>query len=172
MYRKILVPVALDHGIGEAALKVARRVLSDDGAIIALHVHKAPQGSVSAYLEEDVVQAAFDRAKKKLNDRVKDLPNVTARIVKGHNGRTSIYIATDAVTDCTVIGSHRPGLIDYLLGSTAARILRHALCAVHVLPCNLDRLPAIQALALCGGKGSRSVLAMIIPEHFSKRAVE
>ncbi len=34
--------------------------------------------------------------------------------------------------DCIVIGSHKPGLSDYLLGSTAARVVRHAPCAVHV----------------------------------------
>ena len=36
-------------------------------------------------------------------------------------------------TDCVVIASHRPGLQDYLLGSTAARVVRHAACSVHVL---------------------------------------
>ncbi|WP_371932559.1 universal stress protein [Pararhizobium sp. IMCC21322] len=35
--------------------------------------------------------------------------------------------------DCIIIASHRPGLQDYFLGSTAARVVRHAHCAVHVI---------------------------------------
>ncbi|MBT8474881.1 MAG: universal stress protein, partial [Alphaproteobacteria bacterium] len=35
--------------------------------------------------------------------------------------------------DCIIIMSHQPGLQDYFLGSTAARVVRHAHCAVHVM---------------------------------------
>ena len=34
--------------------------------------------------------------------------------------------------DLIVIASHRPDLLDYFLGSTAARVVRHAECAVLV----------------------------------------
>ncbi len=34
--------------------------------------------------------------------------------------------------DAIVLGSHRPGLGDYLIGSTAARVVRHAQCTVIV----------------------------------------
>ena len=54
-------------------------------------------------------------------------------IIKGHSGRSIVDVAKDIHADCIVIGSHKPGLIDYLLGSTAARVVRHAPCAVHVL---------------------------------------
>lgn len=133
MYDKILVPMALNHGIGASGLKVAEKLLNQGGTIIALHVYEAPQGSVSAYLEEGVVQAAFDRASAEMNARVEDMLNVTALTVKGHSGRSIIDVAKDRGVDCIVIGSHKPGLIDYLLGSTAARVVRHAPCAVHVL---------------------------------------
>jgi nucleotide-binding universal stress UspA family protein len=133
MYNKIIVPMALDHGIGEAALKIARVLLNDGGSIIALHVHEAPSGTVSAYLDEDVVREAFKKAKAKLEDRVKDYANVAALVMKGHSGRGIIDVAAQQSADCIVIGSHKPGLIDYLLGSTAARVVRHAHCAVHVL---------------------------------------
>ncbi|MGB7260644.1 MAG: universal stress protein [Albidovulum sp.] len=133
MYHNIVVPMALDHGIGDAALDVARKLLSQGGAITALHVHEAPQGSVSAYLDEKVVKEAFNSAKAKLEARVKDMPGVSAMIVKGHSGRSILDVAEQNKADCIVIGSHKPGLIDYLLGSTAARVVRHASCAVHVI---------------------------------------
>lgn len=133
MYKNIIVPMALDHGIGQSALSIARTLLSDGGTITALHVYEAPQGTASAYLEDRVVQEAFDRAKTELESRVSEHADVTGKIVKGHSGRTIIDVATAMNADCIVIGSHKPGLIDYFLGSTAARVVRHAPCAVHVL---------------------------------------
>lgn len=133
MYSKILVPMALDHGIGPSALNVARTLLNEGGEIIALHVYEAPQGSVSAYLDEDVVKAAYAAAETRLKERVAGQAGVTAVIQKGHVGRSIIDHAASIGADCIVIGSHKPDLRDYLLGSTAARVVRHAHCAVHVL---------------------------------------
>jgi len=59
--------------------------------------------------------------------------NATLNIVEGHSGRTILDYAENHQADCIVVASHRPGLQDYLLGSTAARVVRHASCAVHVV---------------------------------------
>lgn len=133
MYKKILIPMALDHGIGKSALDVAHALLQDGGEIIALHVYEAPQSSVRAYLDEEVVQSAFTAARTRLAERVADLPDVKPVLIKGHTGRSIVDYAAEIQADCIVIGSHKPGLSDFLLGSTAARVVRHAHCAVHVL---------------------------------------
>jgi nucleotide-binding universal stress UspA family protein len=132
MYKKILVPMALDHGISEQTLAIAHALMADGGEIIALHVYEAPPGSVSAYLDENVVREAFEAAEAKLKDRTKGLADVTPVMLKGHTARTIIDYSTESGVDCIVIGSHKPDLSDYLLGSTAARVVRHAPCAVHV----------------------------------------
>jgi len=132
MYHKILVPMALDHGISPQTLAVARALLADGGEIIALHVYEAPQGSVSAYLDEEVVKSGYEAARRRLEEKVGGAAGVTPVIRKGHTARTIIDFAEETGADCIVIGSHRPGLSDYLLGSTAARVVRHAGCAVHV----------------------------------------
>lgn len=132
MYKNILVPMALDHGIGETSVEIARKLLSDGGRITALHVHETPQSSVGAFVDESVIQTAFLRAEAHLERRVSEMPGVKPMIISGHSGRTIIDVSTDLGIDCIVIGSHKPGLIDYFLGSTAARVVRHAPCAVHV----------------------------------------
>lgn len=132
MYNNILVAMALDHGIGVSAVDIARKLLSEGGTITALHIYELPQGSVSAYLDETVVKEAYERAKAKMAERIADMHDVTGVVMKGHSGRSIIDYASNNATDCIVIGSHKPGLIDYLLGSTAARVVRHAPCAVHV----------------------------------------
>jgi nucleotide-binding universal stress UspA family protein len=53
--------------------------------------------------------------------------------VTGHSARSILDYAEAHDVDCIVIASHRPGLQDFFLGSTAARVVRHATCAVHVV---------------------------------------
>lgn len=132
MYSKILVPMALDHGLSEHTLKVAKALAGSTGQIIALHVHEAPQGSVAAYLDSDVVKEGIARSRAELAQKTKGLEGVTAELITGHTYRSIIDYAVANGVDCIVMGSHKPGFSDYLLGSTAARVVRHAPCAVHV----------------------------------------
>lgn len=132
MYDKVLVPMALDHGLSPSTLGVAKALCNPGGQIIALHVYEAPQGSVAAYLDEETLREGYDRARALLAEKTAGLDGVTAEIVRGHTYRTIIDYADQNDVGCIVIGSHKPGLGDYLLGSTAARVVRHAPCAVHV----------------------------------------
>ncbi|WP_415919581.1 universal stress protein [Tateyamaria sp. SN6-1] len=132
MYSRILVPMALDHGVSTHTLEIAKALCAPGGDIIGLHVHEAPQGSVSAYLDEATVAAGFEKARADLTHKLAQHEDVTPVIVKGHSARTIIDYAASHHIDCIVLGSHRPGFSDYFLGSTASRVVRHAGCAVHV----------------------------------------
>lgn len=132
MYKKILVPMALDHGISPQTLQIARALSADGAELIALHVYETPQGSVRAYLDEDAVAAGFKRAEQNLADKLSDQSDVTPVLISGHSARGIIDYANENGIDCIVMGSHKPDLSDYFLGSTAARVVRHAACAVHV----------------------------------------
>ncbi|UTS79780.1 universal stress protein [Phaeobacter piscinae] len=132
MYDKILVPMALDHGVSGTTLKAAATLCNPGGQITALHVYEAPQGSVSAYLDEDAVREGLEKARQQLTKKTAEYGDVTAEIVKGRSYRAIVEYAEQHGTDCIVVGSHKPGLSDFFLGSTAARVVRHAPCAVHV----------------------------------------
>jgi nucleotide-binding universal stress UspA family protein len=41
-------------------------------------------------------------------------------------------VAEEAGADLVVVGSHQPAMKDYLLGTNAARVVRHARCSVLV----------------------------------------
>lgn len=132
MYRKILVPMALDHGVSSDTLKIAQALSSDGATIIALHVYEAPQGSVAAFLSEEAQKEAVARARADLVAKTAHLDGVQVEMVIGHTYRSIIDYAAEQDVECIVMGSHKPGFSDYLLGSTAARVVRHAPCAVHV----------------------------------------
>jgi universal stress protein F len=59
--------------------------------------------------------------------------NAEARVLRGHAAQSILDVAEDVGADLIVVASHRPGLSDYLLGSTASRVVRHANCSVLVV---------------------------------------
>lgn len=132
MYKNILVPLALNHGISKETLEIARALRAEGGHITALHVYEVPESSVSVYIGEEMVQRGYERARELLAEKVAGLQGVTPRMARGQPYRKIIDYAVEHKYDCIVIGSHKPGLSDYLIGSTAARVVRHAPCAVHV----------------------------------------
>jgi len=132
MYQKILVPMALDHGVSSKTLEIARALAVGAREVIALHVYEAPQGSVNAYISKDAQKEAVATAKADLKAKTGHLDGVKAEMVIGHTYRSIIDYAAENNVDCIVMGSHKPGFSDFLLGSTAARVVRHAPCAVHV----------------------------------------
>ncbi|MEL6205405.1 MAG: universal stress protein [Pseudomonadota bacterium] len=134
MYDKIIVALSLEHGISDLALSAARRLVKEGGSITATHVHEPPNSSILVYLDEDVVEKSHERAKAKLAERVKDDPDIATVLLEGQSaGWTITEYANSHGADCIVIGSHKPGVKDFFLGSTAARVVRHAHCSVHVL---------------------------------------
>ncbi|MGR3615689.1 MAG: universal stress protein [Paracoccaceae bacterium] len=132
MYNKILVPLALDHGLSHKLLDIARGLLAPHGDILALHVVEAAYGIAQATQSDSQAQNAFDRAKDLMKEKLAGEHNIHGHVVEGHVYRNIISFAEEHAVSCIVMGSHRPGLSDYLIGSTAARVVRHAPCAVHV----------------------------------------
>ncbi len=132
MYRTILVPLALDHGLSDTLFATARRLCAEDGQIHALHVVEAAYGIAQATQEANYAKAAVDRARALLRSRVAQQTDLQSHLIEGHVYRSILDFAGAHGVDCIVMGSHRPGLSDYLIGSTAARVVRHANCAVHV----------------------------------------
>ncbi|MFA5539329.1 MAG: universal stress protein [Gemmobacter sp.] len=133
MYSKILVPVAPDHGSeGRRSMEVARKLLQAGGRITVLTVIEAVPSYVAQYLPEDRQETNRTEIEAELASRfgAADVA-VAARI--GHPSRMILDMAEADGYDCIIIDSHRPGLQDYFLGSTAARVVRHAQCGVHVL---------------------------------------
>ncbi|CUJ88523.1 Universal stress protein F [Shimia thalassica] len=133
MYQKIIIALSLEHGFAAQAVDTARRLGGGTAEITALHVYEPPSGSVSTYLDEEVVQKAYDDARQLLKERCGNADDVTPMIIKGHSSRSITEYAAEIGAHAIIVGSHKPGLRDYFLGTTAARIVRHASCAVVVL---------------------------------------
>ncbi len=136
MYKNILVPVAFVDG-NEAKIKGATEIaqaLAEEGAKITfLHVMEQIPGYAVSYLPADY----SNQVRKAIEDEVAglatDIDGAQGLVVEGHSGRTILDWAEENNVDLIVIASHRPGMQDLLLGSTASQVVRHAACGVHVL---------------------------------------
>lgn len=134
MYSHILVPVAYDHSHDQSlALEIARRLAKPGGKITFLHVMEEVPGYAVNYMPENFRDEARESIHADLEQRAAGFPNAEARVVIGHAGRTIVEFAEEQGVDLIVMNSHRPSIGDYFLGSTAARVVRHAQCSVHVL---------------------------------------
>lgn len=132
MYKKILVLMALDHKLSPTTIAIAQQLASNDAEIIALHVYEAPPSAAAVHLQDSHVKAGVEQARQLLNEKISGFDGIKPELITGHTYRTIVQYARDNEIDCIVMGSHNPSLSDYLLGSTAARVVRHAPCAVHV----------------------------------------
>ena len=140
MYKPILLPLARDQGHGSRSMEIARKLRAEGGKIIAVHVLDKIPSFASYYMSPDKEKIPADiekeiqeAAKQGLAERIGPEKDTEAVVLTGHPGRTITDYAEKIGADCIIVGSHRPEMKDFFLGSTAARIMRYAPCSVHVL---------------------------------------
>ncbi len=132
MYKTILVPVDLGHPeAGKKTAAIARKLGGAGARIVLLHVVADVPSFVTAELPSGLMQKNAERARATLKDIASDI-GAEAEVRNGHPSTEIIDSAKRLGADLIVIASHRPGLQDYFLGSTASRVVRHATCAVLV----------------------------------------
>lgn len=133
MFSKILIPVALDHeGLIPHKLKIARRLLADGGTVTVLTVLEDVPGYVAEFVTVKSENHLTDLVQARLNQAIAGQEDVTSALASGKAGVEIVRYAANNNCDLIIIGSHRPGIEDYFLGSTAARVARRSPCSVMI----------------------------------------
>lgn len=137
MIKKILVPVDLSQeAAGGAALQLAADLARLKGAkLVLFHVIERVPAFVESQLPKDFVDDAMSEATRRLTALAGSLqlePHAEVALRQGHPSTEILDYAEKAEIDMIVMASHDPVLSDYLLGSVAARVVRHAHCSVLV----------------------------------------
>jgi len=134
MYKNILVPVSFEADRNaQGAMEIAQALRATSGTITCLHVVEQLPKYATEYLPAGHLEAAKADIVEGLKSLVDGVPDATTIVTDGHASRTILTHADNNDVDLIIIASHQPGMQDYLLGSTAAKVVRHAKCAVHVL---------------------------------------
>jgi nucleotide-binding universal stress UspA family protein len=135
MSKTILVPIDLAHvAEGRANIDIAVKHADADAKIILLNVVEEIPNWAAVALPADVVESSLKKAQDELQ-AIADASGMPmeALIRSGHSYQTILDVAEEKQVDMIIIASHRPGLQDYFLGSTAAKVVRHAKCSVLVI---------------------------------------
>jgi len=133
MHDKILIAVDLNHAeLVPGKLEMARRMLADGGRIILMTVLETVPGYVSEFVMDKSENHLTDKVGTHLRDMAAGAGDVDIHVCTGKPGVELAQYAGDEDVGLVIVGSHRPGLRDYFLGSTAARVVRRAPCSVLV----------------------------------------
>jgi universal stress protein F len=135
MFKTILVPIDMAHVVeGKANIDLAAQHAEAGAKIILLNVVEDIPGWAAAELPANLVETSRTRAKAELTAVAKASGmEVEVEVRSGHSYKTILEVAREKEADLIIIASHRPGLQDYFLGSTAAKVVRHAHCSVLVI---------------------------------------
>ncbi|MGL4415628.1 universal stress protein [Roseinatronobacter monicus] len=135
MYGRIIVAVDLEQiEQGRELLTRAASLLDAGGEIRLLHVLEEVPGYIAAELPSDISGRRRAEAAVELRAMIdpQDDLRVAHEVRHGAASGQIIQAAEDSGADLIMIASHKPGLRDYFIGSTAARVIRHAKCSVLV----------------------------------------
>ena len=135
MFKTILVPIDMAHvAEGKANIHLAAQHAEAGAKIILLNVVEEIPGWAAAELPANLIETSQTRAKSELTAIAKASGmEVEAEVRSGRSYKTILDVAEEKKVDLIIIASHRPGLQDYFLGSTAAKVVRHASCSVLVI---------------------------------------
>ena len=134
MYKTILVPIDLAHAEkGKPMIEVARKMGGDEARIILVNVIE----EVPGYVAVELPQGLFANARKHAEEKLKAICTAAGikrdyEVLSGNAHGAILKFAKEQNVDLIIVGSHKPGLQDYFIGSTAARVVRHAHCTVLV----------------------------------------
>lgn len=135
MFDRIIVAVDLsDNTQGKALFAKALKLVGTDGEIRLLHVLEEVPGYIAAELPQDLSDRRQAEARVELKTLALDGDARTEVEVRtGAAAAQILQAAEDGNADLIMIASHKPGLSDYFIGSTAARVVRHAQCSVLIV---------------------------------------
>ena len=134
MYKTIVIPIELSNRDKAADMvAIAKRLGGEEAKLIFVTVFEEAPAYVVAQLPEGIIERSREEARgelKALTEKLGVAAEIEVRV--GHAATSILAVAEEKQADVIVIASHRPGLQDYLLGSTAARVVRHATCPVFI----------------------------------------
>ena len=139
MYRRLLLAVDLaDEAEKPKGLEEALAVANcANGELRLMNVQPLLPATFMEYVPADFDAEQERRALEALEAIAAGLPlpreRVTCTVASGGIYHELLREAQEWRADLIVVGSHRPVMSDYLLGSNAKTIVRHAQCSVLVV---------------------------------------
>ncbi len=139
MFKQILAAVDLDdNDKAEEILRIAADIANIYSAgLHLLNVIGSVQAVVSQHLPEGYEKMAMKRIEQDLATLAASVDltqgNATSSARFGDIYREILAQAEKSAVDLIIVGSNKPQATDFLLGTNAARVVRHSSCSVLVV---------------------------------------
>ena len=132
MYKSILVPIDVTHeGTGARIIEKAKGLADEDAKMTLLHVMDDIPSYMQVYIPAGKLESNLLEIKDELSTMAKNIGIDAGIVVRfGKASRIILEEAESIGADLIILASHKPGMQDYLIGSTASRVVRHARCSV------------------------------------------
>lgn len=135
MYQSIVIPIDLANDIsGKEMIAQAKAMAAHHAKVHFVHVIE----SIPVYMEAEIPSRFLtennEAAKKQMQAIASEAGLDSEVVIRNGSAATEILEEAEAMgADLILVKSHKPGLQDYFLGSTASRVVRHAKCSVLVM---------------------------------------
>ncbi|MDH3280120.1 MAG: universal stress protein [Gammaproteobacteria bacterium] len=139
MFTKIIVPIDLEdcERIDDVLRVTAQIAEANNAEVHLLSIIDAAPAVVAQQLPQGYERMAAKTVEQDLANLIDRMDvtagRVTTAIRFGGVYQEILAHAKKTGADLIVIGSHKPNVADYLLGSNASRVVRHAECSVFVV---------------------------------------
>ena len=133
--KKILVAIDLARSAGnDTCIKTAQAIAGTmDATLVLLHVIEP----IPRYIVPSMPPGILEKRKPAAEEELRNLAaqyNCSDMVVReGPAALQILEYASEIDADLIMLNSHDPGLADYLFGSVASRVVRHAHCSVYVV---------------------------------------
>ncbi|MCP4188547.1 MAG: universal stress protein [Gammaproteobacteria bacterium] len=140
MHKNILFPVDLEHTAeAKKALEVAIEEARRSNAKLTVMTVAPGFGMpiVATFFDEQTVKKALKEVarhlRKYMDDNIPDDIKTSAIVMEGNPAELILKQANKTKVDLIIIASHNSQIENLLLGSCAAKVVRHSKCTVTVV---------------------------------------
>jgi nucleotide-binding universal stress UspA family protein len=135
LYKSVLIPVDLANVTRINSLVDHASVHSSSNSkIILLNVVEEIPSWAAVELPRGILDKSVQSSLEKLKALAASASiEVEVEVRAGHPYKTILEVAEEKSAELIIVASHQPGLQNYFLGSTAAKVVRHATCSVLVV---------------------------------------
>jgi universal stress protein F len=135
LHKSILIPVDLANvTVVDSLLDYASALGGSNSKIILLNVVE----EIPDWAAVELPRGTLDKSVQSSLEKLKALAasasiEVEVEVRVGHPYKTILEVAQEKRAEMIIVSSHQPELQNFFLGSTAAKVVRHATCSVLVV---------------------------------------
>jgi nucleotide-binding universal stress UspA family protein len=138
MFKAIMVPIDIAHQSSwEHAIPQAIELTAGNGIVtvttVVTDLKAAFEGAHFPFQVELMMSSARDKLTQIVSHYRGHNVALNEEVRFGSIGHEILKAAREQQSDLIVMASHRPEMMDYLIGPNAAYVAQHALCSVFVL---------------------------------------